>query len=541
MARYWISLPAFWKLQDVQATLNVVITVLCALGVFVFVRSCWQLAAKRIARNQDVALPTLLSLNTIGEALDVLLLLQSRLLSTRYVSILGQCIVVICLSTTAILSGPIARYSTRRAHVLHEEDVSGFLASRHHNGMGYANVEWNLTYDRLEAANFPRDQLLDFLPRNAIHWVFDPLQWNNSWSFDCTGTPQTPIVLHITDNCTKVSSEVAGLNSLMNYSQWDNTWHNYDGFYNQPDHEKDILMFIYAWKGWDYVEAGNTNRAMKIKVVALHMHSLPRNQNDTNGCQFAPGAVGTSTYTAIDCQLRRKQHVPDPMNVAFPDTYTNQNLVFALTEFYQARFTQESTEDSPISVITPPDLIRFYQVYHIIKDLQYRQPVSRILSVSQRVVQLSTAFLTIALFIALLIAVGIVHYVLFALRHHHIMINTPQSKLDWMMQSIQVEDRPLSDTKGRLRRSVTVDSTTGLAGMSSLRRKRSEFESAKYGGRETTTWFLRDSPAVTEYGASPRMDDADGIFHAPAQMVAGDKVPMLHVNSSPEGYYPRPL
>jgi hypothetical protein len=549
MAGYWISLPAQWRLEDVQAALNVIITVLSTFGIFIFVRYCWQHAAKRVAHDQDIPLATLLSLNTLGEALDVLFLLKKKLLSSRYLTILAQCVVVICLSSTALLSGVIARYSARQGHVISDKDVPGFLASRQHNGMGYANVEWNRTYARLDEASFPRDQLFDFLPDNSIHWTYEAAEWNNSWSLDCKSTPQTPIMLHDTGNCTGLRYEIPNLKEAFDYSRFANAsdyWgytHKWDGFYNDTDHWKDVLLFIYGWKGWDYQEEGDVSRAMSITLVAIHMHLLPRTDNSSDECNFAVGDVEESSYTGINCELRRQKQVEDPWNVAFPDTHNNGALSSALTEFWQARFAQESTSDSPITVITPPELVRFYQVYHIIKDLQYRQPVTRHLSFDLQVVQLSTVFLTIALLVALLIVIGLAHYLWFASRYHQIMANTPQSKLDWMVQSIQTEDRPLSDTQGRLRRSVTVDSNTGLSGMSSVRRKRSEFEAAKYGGRATTTWFLRDSAATTEYGASPRMDDGEGMpsHHALPQVIHGDKTPMLNVGPTSESYYHRAL
>src|SRR2546430_4396536 len=62
----WVSLPSKWKLQDIQAVLNVVIAILSTLGIFTFARFCWQCNAPNIARNpnQTVRLSSLLSINT---------------------------------------------------------------------------------------------------------------------------------------------------------------------------------------------------------------------------------------------------------------------------------------------------------------------------------------------------------------------------------------------------------------------------------------------------------------------------------------------
>ena len=137
----WISLPAQWELEDVQAVLNVIITALSTLIIFIFARYCWSRAAKRVESTSEVPLYTLVSLSSLGEVLDVIFLLKKRLVCLRYSALCAQCLVIGLFSATALLSGPIARYSTRRGSIVREQGVPGFLASRSHNGMGYANVE----------------------------------------------------------------------------------------------------------------------------------------------------------------------------------------------------------------------------------------------------------------------------------------------------------------------------------------------------------------------------------------------------------------
>ena len=144
-------------LQDVQAGMNVVVTFLSTLSVFIFARSSWQRGARGVTESNDVPLYSLLSLNTLGEALDICLMLGSKLHSARYKGLLAQCIVVLSFSITAILAGLIARYSTRQGSIVREMEVPGLLATRHLNGVDFANVEWNLIYSRLDQAGLPLD------------------------------------------------------------------------------------------------------------------------------------------------------------------------------------------------------------------------------------------------------------------------------------------------------------------------------------------------------------------------------------------------
>ncbi len=126
----WVSLPRLWDLQDVQAGINIVINVLCALGVFVFVRLCWQRAAEKVAQHEHVPLPALLSINTPGDAIDVFILLKNQLFTLQFMAILAQCLVVVSLSVVAIGSGPLARFSCRPSVVDRAQNVTGSLAAR---------------------------------------------------------------------------------------------------------------------------------------------------------------------------------------------------------------------------------------------------------------------------------------------------------------------------------------------------------------------------------------------------------------------------
>lgn len=242
---------------------------------------------------------------------------------------------------------------------------------------------------------------------------------------------------------------------------------------------------------------------MNISLLAVHMHDLLGNRNKSIDCSFGAGPIGQSSYTAINCELRRRNQVAVARNVAYEDSDATGYVSQAFKTYYQARFMKQTITNSSISVITPPELRRFYQVYTVIKDTQLPLPVTRRLNVEIQVVQISAVFLTCAMLAALLIFLGSAHYTWFAVSHRDTILNTPQSKLDWMMQSIQTEDRPLSDDHGRTRWSVTVESAQALAGRPNARRRRREFGAAKYGVRATTTWFARDSTPTTDYGASP--------------------------------------
>lgn len=243
-------------------------------------------------------------------------------------------------------------------------------------------------------------------------------------------------------------------------------------------------------------------------VSAFHLHNIPRNTNDTSDTNFVVGSAEHSSYTQIQCELHRKADVVDYASVVHPDVNEDSYGIFpdALISQYIARITQESTPDNDIITIQPEELTRFYERYNIVKDQQYRQPVTRNLQVEAHVVQISAVFLAFASIVALLILLGLINYAIFVIRHHRTLTEVPQSKLDWMVQSIKTEDRPPAGTKNRPRRCVTAQSAhAAQVGAPAAKCRREEFEVARYRRSEPTTWHSRDSMATTEHGGSPAM------------------------------------
>ena len=78
-----------------------------------------------MARNRTVPVSSLLSITTFADALDAAQLLKWRVLDSKFRRILVQCIVVVLLSASAILSGPIARYSSQRGSRISSIGVAG--------------------------------------------------------------------------------------------------------------------------------------------------------------------------------------------------------------------------------------------------------------------------------------------------------------------------------------------------------------------------------------------------------------------------------
>jgi hypothetical protein len=554
-ASAWVSLPPKWKLQDVQAALNVVIAVLSTLGVFAFARFCWLSNAPNITRDQTIPLSSLMTINTLGQAFDILFLLRSRIFHRRYWKILAQSIVVLCLSTTALLSGPIARYSTQHNYVIVPKRTMGLLANRIENNILNAILQWNATIASLDQAGFPYDQLLDYLPDTLVPWIYKPEEWNNSWTMDCKYTYSTPITLYDTGNCSDIYSEIPGLNDIVPPSKYgSNIWVDATSVaYAKRPITQDALVAVAGTQYNDVDNATNITYGMTIALALVHLHELPEQMNNSSPCYFGAGNVTSASYTKIECYLRRLVHDPNIFYIAYPDSFTpgnvignglqESNIANGLIDFPEAQFIQEAVSNSTITIPTPQDLVRFYQAYTISKDTKYHDPVPRTLSVRVQIVQLSAIFLGITVLLAILVLFGILTYGFSMLRYSGTLSEMPQSTLDWILQSIQARhpqsgDRIPSD-KAFWRYSVTSSATdASIYASSKSAWKRAEFENARYGAVQFPEQDLGEGWLQQRHGRAEYRSDAATVPYVqgpvphviprkPVGSIGATEVPML--------------
>ncbi|KIW35240.1 uncharacterized protein PV07_01946 [Cladophialophora immunda] len=487
----WTTLPRSWKLEDVQAALNVIVTALSGITIFVFTRCYWSLSARVAAKGRAVPVSSLLSLNTPGEAIDVLLLLKSHVF--QHWNIVAQSLIVIALSITTILSGPIAKYSTRLTHVVVQTEVNGLLAGRTDNSIPDSQVAWNLTLTSLERADFPIDELLDYLPDTSDLWVYRPDEWNNSWSMTCKPTESKPVSLHLTSTCDTfvgkfggaIEDEILPACLPSDYCYYDNA-----DFYTNATLIKDLLICMYAANYSDWDEASGsfgTYRTLDMSLATLHLHNAPKNDSDDNApCRFGEGPVGSASYTRVDCTVRlTNDRIEDGTWIAFPDIGDVFNIPFAMIGNYFTRFKQESMADDEITVISPRDLQRFYQTYMVTKDTQLKRPVNRKLSVRVVAVQLSNGFIAAFGVLALFICLGGAAYALLLFRNRGAMDSLPQSKLDWLLAFIMSRSPNPSGVDGRGPIPPTVTEAGAMVPWQMrAHKKRAHFEAAVY----STTW-----------------------------------------------------
>lgn len=482
MPAHWVTLPHSWKLQDTQAGLNVIIAFLCAGGIFVLVRYFWVAAARDVARDKDVPVYSLLSLNTIGETFDVAWLLRRELLTGRYIGILVQCVGVLLLTTCALLSGFIARFSTRNTTIYIERSVPGTLAQRGVASTFFNSMEISVALAALRESRFPQDELLDFWPDPASEWRFNPNQWrNHSWSMTCKYTPLTPLTgdLEATDDkCqSDFTTQLPFLNDI-----WDGkaadipVSYGINGWNDQPSMTRNGIIFGFG----DRIEESSFDETWKLYTkmrFRMSMMFLDGPINDWNYtapgfCRYEVGPLKRAEYTKAECDLVRNTKYDegrDAVDVqnwgAYPEA-DPRRLVGVLTEYYGNTWYRELWSHKQPTVIDGQELSLFYQAFGIIRATRgflYDNTTdssvitSRTLDVPVRAPQVSLTSIVLCSVGALIVLAGLANYYSFLLANRKRMHRTPQTKLDWMMQTLRHEGHPDAvrlGPKHQFRRSV---------------------------------------------------------------------------------------
>lgn len=109
----------------------------------------------------------------------------------------------------------------------------------------------------------------------------------------------------------------------------------------------------------------------------------------------------------------------------------------------------------------------------------FRSPVIRELTVTVKVVQLSAIYLVLALLIVVLCCFSNVKCQILRKKYHRTVHTAPDSKLDWVLQSID-EHGSQVPRKGSLCYLVVLEENDVLQGLSRAKRNRMKFENAIY-------------------------------------------------------------
>lgn len=347
MAFAWIIMSTRWDFANVQATLNVIISVLGTIGIWAFSRFWYQRGSTKIISKTNAPLSTLFTFTSSGEAWDLLVLLKAHIFESRYFNLLVQLVAILIVTTATTLAGPIARYALRTGHMVQQNTIAGLSASKGGGASGNsagASVLWNNTFRNLDEANFPHDQLLDFLPPSTLSWTYRADEWDPAWRVHCNETGETSLAI----TANPIYPIVDPLNAFPAFRDtFDALWFNksiyrvtadFCGWFPwDPNYSlllaKDVVVFVLIQSDPAVDDQMHKNEHpihLSLSTIRLHSSTLVMRNDQVNYSARTAwalnGTVGNASYVRTECTITRKAVVADEDRIAWP--WTNDTVSF---------------------------------------------------------------------------------------------------------------------------------------------------------------------------------------------------------------------
>ena len=457
MTGAWINLSTRWGLPSVQAAINVVISVVGTVGIWAWSRYWWQRgSAAVVGGNSKVRLAAMCTPSGLGESWDVVSVLQKRMLDKENWHLLLQLAVILLATAGCVFSGPIAQVSLRVRPTVQRDQLQVLPTNNSYGWLGdlqAANVLWNETITSLDEAGFPYDQILDYLPPSTAPWIFVAREWEPSWQMNCNFQNETPLY-----NVTGVGhyNFYEPLDAFPAYRDtYDQKWLNSTNYRVQADSNswhagtidfQDALFYVLVVSEPtldNQMFYNNQTLEMSFSVLHLRDFSIDNGSVYTNAesATWEPiGPVGKASYSRLECNLTRNWQVPDSLTVSWVWTNDTYSITLGYSEYYYLSFQEAASNQLPVAVPTPEEILRLYQAYMISINILGGSPIQRSISVLKDTVQLSAVLLVIVLILTLLTLFTIIRYFVFHRTHHKQLdeVSIPKSKIDWMVHVARI-------------------------------------------------------------------------------------------------------
>ncbi|RYN66564.1 hypothetical protein AA0117_g8786 [Alternaria alternata] len=462
MAALWIVLSTRWGLSSVQASLNVIISVLGTIGLWAFTRFWWRRGCTQVLRKKTgVPLHKLFSIAGLGEGWDTTVVLRRQIFAKQNWHLLLQLVVVIGVTLTCALAGPIAKISLKNGLTVARKQLQVLPATQ---GAGYfgnalfEEVLWNDTAQSLIKAGFPDNQLLDFLPlATEPPWTYVDNEWDPTWTMKCAYQDDMTLAnmtgsgnhdfYHPIDAFPAYRESFAS--SWLDSSKYRVT-SDFDSFQNwsltkqfrealfftiiQSDPEIDSRMLF-------------NNETLDISISLLHASDFQVSYVTTGGTDggtsWRPiGTVGHASYSRVDCRISRKTIVEHEDKIPWPWTNDTASIVKGFTTYYMAPFIAAAVKDQVIDPPSARELVRFYQVYIASTNTQKSNAIPRTLSVKVQTVELSVIFLVILIILTLSTAWNSIRYAIFLRRNKTQLeeLYLPDGRIEWMIHAVKTSE-----------------------------------------------------------------------------------------------------
>lgn len=469
----WISISTRWSLTSVQASLNVIISVLATIGVWAFSRYWWQRGSQKVLRGtSDVPLSSLVTLSSPGEGWDAAFVLRKRMFAKENWWLLFQLLVIAAVTAVCMLAGPVAKASLRSTYtaqlsklgVLQAVKGDSFLANR-----VSANVQWNDTMQSLNQAGFPYDQVLDYLPPATAPWMYKPREWPRAWSASCKQYDETLISLTASGNATWAHP----LDAFPKYRDtYDSSWLDQSrnrfqaDFAKEWSYQNDQEVLIKDAIFWVLIQSDpavdgrmySNAATLQLSISAVHARNFRcRTYDDSTQAgldNWRPiGPVENASYSRVECNISRNAD-SGVLADDVPWIWTNDthSITNAYRTYWATEVGEKSSKNLTVAAPTPQEIMRFYQAYMISVNTWLSRPSTRSVSVWKDTVQLHSTLLVVLILLAALELWLAIRYFWF-LRRNKLGLKSacvPDGKLEWMIHAAKLASQDEEDARNEI-------------------------------------------------------------------------------------------
>jgi hypothetical protein len=432
------------------------------ISLWAFSRFWWQRGGKKVIESKrDVQLPEILSLSSPGEGFDVIAMLRWNVFRKAHLPVLVQMFLIFLVTCVCTFAGPLAKVSLRVHQTLEPRDLEVLKAWKGSGWYGNSvtdNVGWNNTMTSLNEADFPHDQLLDYVPHPNVPWKYLPQEWDPSWRAACNFEDKVPLDnLEVASNVTLSNA----INIFPAYKKtYDSTWldesrfriqSNYNGARTSSEQNGTRLTDVIFWfliqsNPMENNRMFTNEGSMQISISALYVKSVQALiEGSANATSSANkwrlnGTIPHASYARMTCEITKKTGIVN--NDSIPWLWTNDTDSISLA--YRTNWVARRMTAGPPH---PHEVFRFYQAY--IAGLTAWDPrfETKKISVWTDTVQLSTVCLVMIL-VMVLLEMWLAGRYLWFLRGHRLALQRlciPDGKIDWMVHNARLAEENLSN------------------------------------------------------------------------------------------------
>jgi hypothetical protein len=374
--------------------------------------------------------------------------------------LLLQVFVIVMVTIACTLAGPIAKVSLRKVLTVQSDMIGVTHTSKGDSFLGVrinGDVDWNETMRSLDQADFPYNQLLDYLPVATAPWTYIAREWVPTWKAECAFHNEI-ILRNLT--ATGNGTFIQPLDAFPAYKDtFDSSWLNSSRFRMQSHFNGETIftpdqgMVYKDALFWTIIQSDpgindrmyTNNETLRLSISALHTKNLATSPLDdftqASSDTWQPiGVAENASFSRTECVITRTSQVLDEEIIPWLWTNDTFSIAFAYKTYWMTILGKNSAKNLSVTAPTPEEIFRFYQAYMFSVNSWLSPSSHQYVSVWMPTVQLSTILLVLVVILVVLIVSVTIRYFWFLRRYKQELerMGIPDGRLEWMVHAARL-------------------------------------------------------------------------------------------------------